>query len=154
MTRRLTLLCAIFAGLLILGCDRRDPPLRSSELYDPEIDPPASILEDGADPDLIADQAAISRRAEREKPEVPEPVVPAAPSEESATDQVTEKTAAEHTGNPMEEAMEETTEAASEAESVANSGAESEQPTGLRGLSARTKRIVEDAGNRSRDSYR
>lgn len=71
-----SLLCA---GLLLFGCERKDASETSPEKYDPDLDPPVSILEVTVNPDLIADQAAISRRmASQGRTAAPPPTTPEA----------------------------------------------------------------------------
>ena len=77
----LTMLCM---GLLLCGCERRQPSEESPEIFDPKTDPPASVLGTNPDLSLLGDQAVISRRIERGEAAPALPVgatpAPAAPS--------------------------------------------------------------------------
>ena len=61
----LTLTCVILMGF---GCDRKEASEAAPVVFDPDRDPHVPIPEHNPNPDLLADQVAISRRVEREKP--------------------------------------------------------------------------------------
>ncbi len=64
----LSLTCVILMGL---GCDRREASEAAPAVFDPNHDSHAPITEHNVDSDLLADQAAISRRIQGEKPTLP-----------------------------------------------------------------------------------
>ena len=65
--------CVIIAALacasvMAFSCERKEASQEQPDIFDPKFDPHASILEASADPDLLEDQTAISRRIERTRP--------------------------------------------------------------------------------------
>jgi len=87
MKGRTLLLSAFFAGMILSGCERREPSQDSPDIYDPDVDPHPGILDSGSNPSLMGDQAAISSWIERSEPvAAPAGAAPAgaAPSPDSA----------------------------------------------------------------------
>ena len=68
-----SLLLAIAAG-----CERRQASEADPDIYDGDVDPPPSVLRHKSDPELLEDQSAISRRAERAAPAEPAAATPTA----------------------------------------------------------------------------
>ncbi len=60
----------IALGLILLttiGCERQDPADDNSTAFDPDLDPAARMISVDTDPDIMEDQAKISRQASQSK---------------------------------------------------------------------------------------
>lgn len=103
-------LVAMLAGVTLLGCQRKDPSETHPDVYDPEIGKAVSMIDLQPDPNLLADQNAISRRMERSIPAGTAEEAPLAPQEaapeESAVETEPEATTEEAVEEPVEEHLE------------------------------------------------
>jgi len=52
--------------LLSAGCERQKPSDRQVQPYDPDVDPPASVVNVTVNPELLMDQTQVSKQYERE----------------------------------------------------------------------------------------
>ena len=102
MRNRTVVLTVMCMGLMVCGCERKDPSEHSPSIYDERLDPHASVLVLRTEPDLVGDQSQISRRIERDRqanpivleipslrPEPPASVPPPGEDEMQKTDEQT-----------------------------------------------------------------